>query len=276
MNVYVFANCHGVRYAEIIRNKSKIDFLTVEHDTSYVNLKNFDSIKEKIRNADVLILQPITSYPEFSVENIRRYTKVDCLIIIIPFVRFWGYWPDVECVELTKFSEETVMFFPKLVTTMSLDNYLAGPILKEEILNHFNHEVKKLRAIEATGDIPFVEHFLKCFQKMPMFNDPYHPTIPLINYLANKLIEKIIVEKKLNVDFVPLSQDHKMKENVYFRPIRDCVARELGLEFNLDQYFKFSRLKYLDKIYSHEKDDNNTKFIEDRATMFASVFENEQ
>jgi hypothetical protein len=273
MNIYVFANCHGVRYAEIIRNKSKIDLLTVEHDTSYANLKNFDSIKQKIRNADVLILQPITSYPEFSVENIKRHTKVDCLIIRIPFVRFWGFWPDVECVELTKFSEESVMFFPKLVTTMSLDNYLTGPILKEEIVGHFDNEVEKLRRLEATGDIPFVDHFLECFQKTPMFNDPYHPTIPFINYLTNKIIEKIIIEKQVDVDFVPLSQAHKMKENVYFRPIRDSVAEELGLEFNLDQYFKYDRLNYLDKIYAHENDNKKTKFIHDRATMFTSVFE---
>jgi hypothetical protein len=72
----VFANCHGEKYLDILKRDTNIDELfNIQYYVSYQELDNFDSLKSKFENADILIINRIKSYENFTIENLKKILK---------------------------------------------------------------------------------------------------------------------------------------------------------------------------------------------------------
>lgn len=251
MNILVFANCHGALYKKAL-DENLIGDHKVDHVLSYENLTNFSPLKRKFEAADVLVIQPVTNYEDFKIENLERFLKPDCLIIKVPFVRFEGFWPKAEDKTLDKFHKAAVMFFPEISKESEIVDYLTEKETKSsEIVKHFQDSLTKLEEIEASGDVKFLSFFLDNYQKIPLFRDNYHPTKPFYQHLAKNIVETVGAQK--NVLYEEIQVDETVgKEVGHYKPIKNIFAEVLGLKYDLSSYFIVHRHRYLQAIVAHE------------------------
>lgn len=251
MNILIFANCHGALYKKALEEQligeHKIDYVL-----SYENLSNFPILKSKFEIADVLVIQPVTNYENFKIENLKKILKPDCLIVKVPFVRFDGFWPKNEDKELSKFHKAAVMFFPEISKENEIVNYLTEKETRsDEILDHFADSLNRLEELEATGDVKFMNFFRENYQKIPLFRDSYHPTKPFYQHLAKNIVEIIGAEK--NIPYNEVLVDVTVgKEVGHYKPIKNIFADVLELKYDLSSYFVVHRHKYLQTIVAYE------------------------
>lgn len=247
--------------------------MNIQHDISYSNLDKFEELKPKFEEADVLIIQPVQQYDDFKIENLKKILKKDCLIIRIPFIRFRGFWPDSEERTFEKFDSNSVMFFPRLENSGEVDKYISGKgFSDEEIERKFNAELNLLREMDKQSDVEFLDYFIENYKKIPMFNDPYHPTWHFICYLTQQIFDKITAEKKVELKPNNFEFYTYKVENVYFKPITSRAANVLGLKYDLDSYYIESRKNYLSKILDYENNAESTVKIINRNQLMEVVY----
>lgn len=261
MKVLVFANCHGVSYRDAIINSDINNKLEVEHLISYENLDNFNYVSDKFKQCDVLVIQPTESVQDFKVENIKKIIKKDCKVFTIPFFSFHGYWNKLNIKEMKNFSSNALMFFPDISNKKNCDDWLKGIDSDKFILDNFNDSVRELKEIEEKGDVEFLDFFLKHHKKIPLFLDPWHPSRIVQDFISSQLVKWLSgFVKDLKCSKFTIKDD-----GLYFRhykPISDQTARLLGLEYDLDSYYKYTRKFYLEAICEYECTENMDKILD--------------
>ena len=94
---------------------SNIDNLfNITYIVSYQQLNNFSQWKSKFEKADVLIINNIKNYNDYTISNLKKILKKDVILIVIPFVRFEGYWLPEQYKKLRFFSGNSVSYFPNV------------------------------------------------------------------------------------------------------------------------------------------------------------------
>ncbi|MCY6413452.1 WcbI family polysaccharide biosynthesis putative acetyltransferase [Acinetobacter sp. VNH17] len=261
LKVFIFANCHGSIYQKTIETSDVVGLFEINHVVSYENLNNYDAIECFFRECDILIIQPVHNYEKFKVENIKKILKPECLMIRIPFIRFDGFWEVGDVRSLEKFKSAAVMFYPKIDKVLEIPKYLKGENLHDVIIqNNFDHALEKFRDLENTGDIKFVDFFLKFYQKIPLFRDSYHLTIPFFNFICYQIIEIIrfnFPRVKLKNQDINMNNIKISKEWGHYKPITNKVANVLRLEYDLSSYFRYNRYDYLARIIQYENGSNS-------------------
>lgn len=255
--VLIFANCHGAIYKHALEKADKEKILEIEHIISYENMDKFENIKHKFLECDILIIQPVQNYEEFKIENIQALLKKNSQLIRVPFVRFNGYWDEKDIKQLKKFTSSAVMFFPSIKYENEVEHYLKGNRSENEILKSFEKSIHDMRILEEQGDVKFVDFFLKHHQSLPFFRDYYHPTKIMYDYISHQIVESVRknIPALIQTDFnLPSKLE---KEYGHFKPIQDNVALILGLQYDLDSYWKYSRKTYLEGVLNYENSKND-------------------
>jgi glycosyltransferase involved in cell wall biosynthesis len=255
MNVVIFANCHGKNYKYFI--EKYFAKLSIEHILSYKNLSNFESVKNKLKDADILIVQPVKTYEQFSIDNLRNCMPEGSLIIRVPFVRFNGFWQNLEKRKFNNISDNAVVFFPNLNTNDEAIDYISGKNTSgTEIHNSFNKSLNELTQLESEGDIEFVDFFNENYKKQPLFYDPYHPTWPFVTYLSHQILHKVADHLGLNLQIEAPKNSYSLKGTSFFAPISDYTANCLELEFDLDAYHELERQSFINGVLRLEFDES--------------------
>lgn len=262
LNMVVFTNCHGERYIEMFKRDTNIDTMfNINYIVSYQQLDNFQHLKNDFENADVLIINRIKSYNDFTIQNLKQILKKDVLLIIIPFVRFEGYWIPEQYKRLQYIGDNAVSFFPN-ININQVDEYLKTNYDKTKYLNYYNQCLLKLKQIETESDIKFYDFFIENNTKYPMFRDNYHPTLNMLEHVGSEIMKKI--DKKFNVNY---NNNFKLiketKEYGHYKPIVDCVKNILGIQYDLDKVFICPRKEYLAKIIIYENIGRHVKDLDD-------------
>jgi hypothetical protein len=268
INVLIFANCHGSVYKAALNEADRENRLNVEHVISYENISRFSEIKYKFSRCDILIIQPVKKYPDFYLENLKKILKNDCTVIRIPFVRFDGFWDVNDVRHLKKFAQPAVMFFPNIRHINEIGNYLRGDNCDDnDIKNRFELSIADFKKVEAQGDVKLVDFFIENYKAIPLFRDCYHPTKIFYGYISHQIVGLVkLKEKSLIIsDFkIPINWP---LEYGHFKPITNKVASVLGLQFDLNSYFKYTRYDYISRIVSYENDDTKTDEISDLVSL---------
>lgn len=270
--IVVFSNCHGEKYIDIFKKNSNIhELFDIEYLVSYELLDNFSNVKETFESADILIMNNIKTYNNFTVSNLKSLMKPNSKLIVIPFVRFNGYWLPENYKKLKNFSANTVEQFPDIKIT-EVKDYLNCCHDSEKIIDNYNEALMKLKNIESESDIQFFDWFIDNHLKYPMFRDYKHPTSNLIEYVGNEIMKLIQVHCPL----VHISSKLILKNDLYeyghYKPINDSVKTILNIEYDIDKIFVCSRENYLYNILKHEEtniliqnlDDMKVKLISDK------------
>lgn len=262
MNILIVANCHGKWYENALRSTGLFDQHNIESMLNYKFLKNFNLVKNKLSRCDVLVIQPIYKYEEFKIENIKSFLKPECHVIRTPFVRFHGFWHPNDIRTFNYIGKAAVAFFPKVYFEKEVSPYLDGLNLdKDAILYNFDECLKNLKKTEKDGDIKFCEFFKDNYQNVPLFKDKYHMTAPFFRYITkqiNKMVEQAVypLNKETNqtVPGKTIIGNNIKKEYGHFKPITNRYAEVLGLKYNLDSFFLYSRFDYLTGIIRIENE----------------------
>ena len=269
-NMVIFSNCHGEKYINIMKRDTNIaNLFNINYIVSYMQLDNFEHYKNDFCNADILIINNIKNYNDYTINNLKKFIKQDCLLIIIPFVRFEGYWMPETYKKLYYIKDNAVSFFPEIDINI-INKYLTYKIEdKEIVLNYFTNCLKKLKEIENECDIKFYDYFIKNHKKYPFFRDNYHPTANMIEYIGKQIIYKI----KEKYDIYYKENYYTLKSELYeyghYKPIIDSIKNILELEYNVDTIFICDRYNYIYNILNNE---NNKQDIIDLDDMKVKLF----
>lgn len=261
-NLLVFTNCHGEKYLEILKRDTNIyDLFNIEYYISYQSLDKFDNLKSKFENADILIINRIKSYNNFTIENLKKNLKKDCLLIVIPFARFNGYWITEKFKKLKYFKSNSVENFSD-IELKDINSYLDENLNNDLFINHYNKCLEKLKDIDNYSDIKFYDFFIKNHLKYPFFRDYAHPTANFIKFISNGIIK--LISNKFDLKFTEKELILKSDtiEYGHFKPIQSNVKKILNIEYNLDKIFICSRYDYFYNILSYESDDSNNDIID--------------
>lgn len=254
VNVLIFANCHGIIYKNALQRADINSELSITHIVSYQNIDNFSNIVSYFQNCDILIIQPVQNYEQFSIHSLReKYLKKSCKIIRVPFIRFEGFWDKTDVRELEKFKPAAVMFYPKVFRKQEIPIYLNGEeLLTASVMENFEKSLKDFSDLEKRGDIKFYDFFVQNYQNTPLFRDSYHLTAPFYNYVIQQLID--LVSDYANVKLKRIENVSLIvgREYGHFKPIITKVAESLKLSYDLSSYFKYNRYEYLSMILEHE------------------------
>ena len=256
-NVFIFANCHGTIYKNALERSDLNSELSVTHVVSFENLDNFKNLIPYFKKCDVLIIQPVQNYEQFSIHNLKKYLKRSCKIIRVPFIRFEGFWDKTDVRELTKFKSPAVMFYPKIFKREEITSYLLGEKLSSmDILDNFEKSLRDFSDLEKKGDIKFYDFFVQNYQNIPLFRDSYHLTAPFFSYISQQLVDIVSHYSKADLKRIENISLDVGREFGHYKPITNKVAEVLGLKYDLSLYFKYNRWEYLVMILEHENSDD--------------------
>ena len=268
-NMVIFSNCHGERYINIFKRDTNIlNLFNINYIVSFMQLNNFEHYKNDFCNADILIINNIKNYNDYTINNLKKYIKQDCLLIIIPFVRFEGYWIPETLKQLHYVKDNAVSFFPDININLINDYLINKEVIteetKEKVLNYFNTCLNKLKQIENECDIKFYDYFIEHHKQFPFFRDNYHPTSNMLEYIGKQLITKI----KDKYDIITYNYtNYSLKKDTYeyghYKPITNTIKDILELEYNLDTLFICDRYNYLYTILDNENKKQEIKDLDD-------------
>ena len=265
-NMIIFSNCHGERYINIFKRDTNIlNLFNINYIVSFMQLNNFEHYKHDFSTADILIINNIKNYNDYTINNLKKYIKKECLLIIIPFVRFEGYWIPENIKQLQYVKDNAVSFFPDInININSINNYLTNKIDNEElVINYFNTCLQKLKQIENESDIKFYDYFIENQKKYPFFRDNYHPTSNMLEYIGKQIINKIKNKYDINYKDNHYSLKIDIYEYGHYKPITNNIKDILELEYNLDTIFICDRYNYIYNILNNEDIKQEIKDLDD-------------
>lgn len=272
LDIFMFCNCHGSAYKRSLAAGIKqIEDSNINLQITFENLSNFKKMRPFFERADIIIMNPLSQYEQYSRSNIEKIAKTGAVIIEIPYVRFMGYWPEGKTRDLKYLTRSSVHDFPD-ICIKDIPGYIRGDdISGVDIINTFHAGVQKLIDIEKTGDVKFVEYFLEHHKDWCMFKDINHPTDKLLDHVSWQVIDIIAeitgLEKEPTSNIIePVLYDHG-----HYKPYIDKVKSILGLQFDLDNIYMISREKYCRSIIQYENKKNNQP-VSDLTDMYKKVF----
>lgn len=256
MNILVFANYYGALYKQAIDGVSQSKDIYVNHILAQQYINSFDQVKEIFEKCDVLIIQPLETHNIYNLKKLKKFLKKDIVIIRIPNLVFKGFWSaENDLHHLRKVSRSIIPFFPKI--NADVETYLDGHYLSpKSIIQNFQKELVLLEKYQKEIDVDFYQFFNSNYKKIPLFRTPQHLTNSFLEYLIDQVIDKLIVMG------IPLIQKYKSeiiswdKEFGAFLPIINSVANALGLSYDLDSYYKYTRENYLGKLIEYERSES--------------------
>lgn len=279
MKILIFANCHGSLYKDALNQADKDGRLDVEHVISYENINKYDEVKSKFSQCDILIIQPVANYNEFKLDSLKKILKPNCVVIRVPFVRFDGFWDVKDVRVLKKFTQPAVMFFPNIRHLNEVGDYLRGSNCSElDIKRRFDSAIAEFKSLEKQGDVKFIDFFMKNYKSLPLFRDSYHPTKIFYEFLSHQIVNLTKLHENSLFLYNFEIKINNNKEYGHFKPITNKVASVLGLQYDLNSYFVYTRYDYLTSILRYENDPDvnvvadltKLKNVLDNAVTFAA------
>jgi len=269
-NMILFTNCHGEKYIKMFERDSDIKkFFDINYIVSYQSLNNYSLYKSSFEKADVLIINNIKNYNDFTISNLKKILKKECLLIILPFVRFEGYWIPEHYKKLKYIGDNSVSFFPNIDFCFNIKKYLNIKVNETEYLNFYNQCLDKLKIIENESDIKFYDFFINNHLEYPMFRDNYHPTLNMLEYIGSEIMKIINNKFKINYNKTKPKLIKNTLEYGHYKPIINNIKELLNIEYDLDEIFITSRTEYLTKILIYESINNEIiKDLDDMKIKF--------
>lgn len=273
-NLVVFSNCHGEKYLKLMKEHTNIyNVFNVNYIVSYNAINDFQKYEIIFKTADLLIINNIKNYKDFTLSHLKTILKPDAKVIVIPYVRFSGYWFPEPSALLKRIQDNSVSFFPN-ITLSNVDAYLNIKLDDNAIKHNFNQCMDKLKLIEDECDVRFYDFFKENHTKYPMFRDANHPTANIINFIGKQIIGKICeMFSSVITDNYDVELKSDAREYGHYKPIVSSVASLLGLTYNLDTVFITSRRVFLTKVIEYETNLLNHK-IKDLDDMKMKLFNN--
>ena len=240
-----------------VLNKNEYSLFLLE--ANYLAIENKSNlINEQLLKSDIFIYQPIDNkYNEQSSKYIISNLKDNVILISLPYCYSKMYfiqntnrksWNSQLNTYNDTFIEEEILLnnnFNIIFNKLIKEDYVE----KEKIITEFNNTNAVMNSKEidrGTKDkecnITMVDFILNNYQDKCLFKEMHHPSNFTYEYMINKILEKLQIDKKISC---PPSIQSPLLPQIY-----PCVYKHLNLKFSYDeQIFK----KYCEYQYIHNK-----------------------
>tara|TARA_Y100000816_G_scaffold124785_1_gene87766 strand:- start:375 stop:1742 length:1368 start_codon:yes stop_codon:yes gene_type:complete len=240
-----------------VLDKNKYSLFLLE--PNYLAIENKSNlINEQLLKSDIFIYQPIDDkYNEQSSKYIISNLKDSVMLISLPYCYSKMYF--IQNTDRKAWNSQlntyNDAFIEKEISLNNNFNIIFNKLIKEDyvekekIVKEFNNTNAVMNSKEIDRgtkdkdcDIKMVDFILNNYQDKCLFNEMHHPSNFIYEYIVNKILEKLQIDKKIS--FPPSIQSPLLPQ------IYPCVYKHLNLKFSYDeQIFK----KYCEYQYIHNK-----------------------
>lgn len=269
--ILYYGNCQPNAIKELLVNVFNEYDVTVIF--CWVDTISKDYILEKVREADIIITQPIhhnyrgTDYlhTEFILENANMNTE----IFIFPSLHFEFYYFDYKykllkdnvllkdpsdyhyhgLINIFKDSKNTDVYLNEYVNNINLKSY-------QELENMANNSINELRKreqemisyhnVHKNCNIIIVSDYIKeNYKKELLFYSINHPTKYILQYIAKYIINKLSLEDKINYNIDPFYSSERGM-------IYKCISQVVEFDINKHlPYLNKYRIENFNEIINH-------------------------
>lgn len=207
MRIVIYATCQGRVLADYLQQQIPGSSIVSIHNYEYIirdqSVLDDPTIREIFASADVLIYQPLSSkYGKNSSDHILSATSADCERVSIPYLYNHAFWPLAKVVEsdINDQPDRELIFAPRIKNREVIDNLLDQGRSVDDLLDMFDqnqidfrHQQRFLDCVlylankESHCDIRVSDFIEKNYQTQPMFYYPSHPTLPLMQHMAENI-----------------------------------------------------------------------------------------
>lgn len=248
-NVIFYGNCHMEVVQEILSKYTpfteRFEICPIKPIYQVKDASYFES--PVFKACDVFIHQDIQEKnrygPEFASENIIKKLKPGCSVLAVPNVYHLPkcFFPQYsEKNELRTRRGNTVFFRDSVIDECFLKHMSVQEIEREyrtvslideeEQSDQFCTFIEKVRNREKTWDIPVSDFILNNYKTYRLFNDPNHPTVYFLKYIAAEIANKLLKD----VDKEAIEKIHCSLLDPYEMPIMACTKNNMFLVFQQD------------------------------------------
>ena len=216
-------DCHG---SEILKHLKQNSFFYSNFDTTYIAIQDYlqkdlpESIKDQIKNTDVIILQYIKNIrPYIHHTIIQSYCKKDCIVILVPHYVFSGYWNNFDIPE--NFTKDKT--YNEL-----LEIYKNINITEDNIIQNYKSSIEEVINLEANCTVKMSNFILEKAKNVRLFHERSYPTSFFMFYLSKQILEKLYIQTENDV-YIDTGFGKTLS-----LPILPIVKQTLGLTFDTD------------------------------------------
>lgn len=212
-NFVVFANCQSGAVARtLMENEEFSSHYQWSHIPPVQNLKqsHVDEVLDKVREADVLIYQPVAESPRRPQEMTSRHLlgqiKESCQALSFPPIYFDGYFPHLQTlngiVSVLNLVHDYFIVYACSVGLSEEQCYslinredLYSKQLSRQLADKSLHRLRERESNEGI-DIPVSDFIAKNYKQQKLFNQFNHPKRELIKYISGNILSKIGIEDR--------------------------------------------------------------------------------
>lgn len=207
MKIVFYLNCLGEMLSKMFETHFVTRFDEIYFVKNYINLDHKELSDEHTRlleTCDVFIYQPfnrIYDDTQYDITYIKTLLKKDVIILRVNYYRFHGFWYKATYIPYESFGN--FLFNPKFgiyepikylesQTKESVTNFINSiDIPRNELIEFYNNQLKKFKEIDDNSDVDMYSFFIQYHKTIPLFNDPYHPTLFFIYEIFRQLVFKL-------------------------------------------------------------------------------------
>ena len=262
--IWLVLNCYGFEIMSYFKSIPEInENYTVDFILTYANLNN-DSIFDKIKDADYLIMNNVKKYEKLKPSTLKLYVKDTCRIIVTEFLRFSGFHP---LKTITSKNNDLSIYDESFADSNTYDDYINYKIDKQLILDNFNDSVEKLKLLDEQSDIKFFDFFMNNYKTKLLIRDRYHCTEIFLKHIIINLLDKM--EISVDADFINnLNVKFNRGFKLRYTPILNRVKECLDLSFNDDNINFYNQSVSKEDFYYFIKKSHNLPGIEGEFNKF--------
>jgi len=265
-NLLILMNCLGEEIENYFKHIPEINKdYNIKYIKTHENLTN-RTILDDIKLSDIIITNNIKDYPLLTVKNIKKQKKSDCIVCVIEFIRFAGYF-------YFPYRRDHINFlyvYDKSTDSKDFNSFINCYISDVDIKLNYKNCLLKLKLLDQESDIKFYDFFINWHKKILLFRDNWHLTHDFIKYIIKQILLFLNIQTVISIDELTLEYTYGHKFRV--KPILNCIKNTLGLEFNTDIVNIFNRNILIKEYYEFIQDAKICKNINETENLFNQRF----
>ena len=147
---------------------------------------------------------------DYSIANLKKYLKPNCITIRTGFYRFKGFWYDCIYKPYHEYKNYTFLDWKNYGIHNSFINFNGTKkelvdkinnlmIDKENFLTFFKEELEKFKKIDDTSDIKMYDFLINNYKTKHLFHDIVHPTNIFFYEMFRQIVFKL-TNYELSID----------------------------------------------------------------------------
>ena len=285
MKIIIYSNCIGFVLEKMFLAHNCTVIYIANHE--YINKSLDTNMIELLENCDAFLYVPFTTLTlmngerikesDYSIANLIKYLKPECITIRLGFYRFKGFWYESTYKPYSEYKNYSFLDWKNYGIHNSFNGFNGTKqevvdkinnitIDKEKFLTYFREELEKFKKIDDTSDVKMYDFLINNYKTKHLFHDVVHPT-NIFFYEIFRQIIFILTNYELNIDdpdFIDICEERELTH--WSVPMLPIIYTMLELEFPIIVPIFYPVKLYMDVYdyyYIRLSSDNFENYLKD-------------